>query len=123
MAPTDPDDTDRDARLNDLRTRFLSTLSQRVGTILTHARAIRVGPWPGTVDDKFLTEVHGLAGSAGLFGQERIGDAAAAIERLIIGFGRRGTVMAVDLALLREAARKLELAHADAAKAAPKAAP
>jgi hypothetical protein len=114
MTPSDPDDSTRKARLDDLRARFLGTLDDRVAMILAQARAVRVGAWLAPADDKLLTEVHGLAGSAGLFGQERIGDAAAAIERLLVGFGKRRTVTAVDLALLREAARKLELAHAEA---------
>jgi hypothetical protein len=106
------DDHEREARLASLRTRFATGLDAKVTTILTHAMTVRVGPWPGTVSEELLTEVHGLAGSAGLFGQERIGDAAAAIERLLIGFARRKTVTAVDLAQLREAARKLEIAYA-----------
>lgn len=113
MISTDPDESGREARLSDLRTRFLSTLRTRVGMILTHARAVRVGPWPGSASEPFISEVHGLAGSAGLFGQERIGDAAAAIERILIGLGKRGTVTAVDLVLLRDAAGKLEVAHAE----------
>ena len=45
-------------------------------------------------------------------------DAADRIDVLLIGLGKRRTVTAVDLAQLREAARKLELAHAEA-KAGP----
>jgi hypothetical protein len=112
MTPGDFDDHDREVRLSDLRTRFATGLDAKVSAILSHAKTVRVGAWPGRVSDDLLTEVHGLAGSAGLFGQERIGDAAAAIERLLIGLARRKTVTAVDLAQLREAARKLETAHA-----------
>lgn len=111
MTPGDPEDRDREARLTALRTRFATGLEAKITAILAHAKTVRVGPWPDTVSDDFLTEVHGLAGSAGLFGQERIGDAAAGIERLLIGFARRKTVTAVDLAQLREAARKLEIAY------------
>jgi hypothetical protein len=112
MTPADPDNAGREARLNDLRTRFAAGLDARVTAILAHAKTVRVGAWPGAVSDSLLTEVHGLAGSAGLFGRERIGDAAAAVERLLVGFARRKAVTAVDLAQLRDAVRKLEIAHA-----------
>jgi HPt (histidine-containing phosphotransfer) domain-containing protein len=118
MIPSDPPDDDQDrareARLNELRTRFLSTLSTRVGMILLQVRAVRVGAWPGPDSETLQNEVHGLAGSAGLFGQDRIGDAAAAIERVLSGFSKRRTVTAVDLAQLREAARKLDAAYVEA---------
>ena len=118
MVPNDPPDEDqdsaRDARLNELRTRFLSTLSARVGMILLQARAVRVGAWPGPDSETLQNEVHGLAGSAGLFGQDRIGDAASAIERVLSGFSKRRTVTAVDLAVLRDAALKLDAAYVEA---------
>ena len=66
MTPTDPDDSARATRLNDLRTRFLSTLDARVGLILAHARAVRVGAWPGPDSQVLLNEVHGLAGAGRL---------------------------------------------------------
>src|SRR5579871_5855623 len=105
MSSDDSPDPERDARLSALRMRFRMTLDQRVTAIRASAAAVRVGPWPGPESEAFLAEVHGLAGSAGLFGHERIGEAAAAIERILVGFSRRQTVTAVDITRLREAAQ------------------
>jgi len=113
MPTGDADDPEREARLTALRTRFRTTLGDRVAAILDQLEAVRVGPWPRAGSAECLAMVHGLAGSAGLFGQDRLGEAAAAIEKLLVGFAKRQTTTAVDIAALREAARRLQTAYAD----------
>ena len=63
MTPSDPGDSARTERLNDLKTRFEATLAGRVEKILTAARAVRVGTWPEADGESLLAEVHGLAGN------------------------------------------------------------
>ena len=115
MSIDDSSDPAHEARLSALRMRFRMTLDQRVAGILANAAAVRVGPWPSAGSEAFVAEVHSLAGSAGLFGQDRVGEAAAAIERILSGFARRQTTTAVDVAMLREAAQRLQTAHVSSA--------
>jgi len=113
MSDPHSDDTDRAARLQDLQTRFNTTLGARVTSIAALAAALRVGPWPLEKGENLITEVHALSGSAGLFGRARIGDAAAMLEKTLTRLKRRQTVTAVDLADVRDAAARLCTAHAD----------
>jgi HPt (histidine-containing phosphotransfer) domain-containing protein len=105
------DDAGRAARLSAIETRFRTTLEERVKTIVAGAARVRVGTWPGATGEDLITTVHALAGSAGLFGQERIGEAAAAMEKILNGMSSAGTTTAVDIARLREAAQRLETVY------------
>ena len=90
MSMTTPDPADLpldpalDARLTELRNRFRGVLPQRMDSIVTRLATLGVGVWDGAIREDLKTEVHSLAGSAGLFGYEQIGVAASALERLIM---------------------------------------
>jgi hypothetical protein len=113
MSDPPSNDPNRAARLRDLQTRFNATLPARVAAIATMVAALRVGAWPEDKGEDLLTEVHGLAGSAGLFGRPRLGDAATVLEKALMHLKRRKSVTAVDIATLREAARRLSAVYAD----------
>ena len=104
-------DPARDARLGELRERFAATLEKRVAAIVGGVTAVRVGPWCAAPGDALLTDVHALSGSAGLFGADRIGEMAAAVERLLMALQRRASITAVDVAMLREAVQRLQAAY------------
>jgi HPt (histidine-containing phosphotransfer) domain-containing protein len=113
MSDPQSDDPDRAARLRDLQTRFNATLPERVTSIAALTTALRVGPWPEDTGEDLLTEVHGLAGAAGLFGRPRIGDAAAMLEKTLMRLKRRKAFTAVDIAEVRDAAQRLSAVFAD----------
>lgn len=111
MPAGDPSEADRTARISDLRSRFNDSLDERVAAIVAGASAIRVGAWRAGSSEALLTAIHSLAGAAGLFGEDRLGEAAAALERTLVAIQRRTAVTAADIALVRESVQRLERAY------------
>lgn len=99
-----------DARLTELRTRFKAVLPQRLEGIVARLAALAPGAWPADMREAFRTEVHGLAGSAGLFGFDRIGATAGELERLIMRLGRQPAASHADMDELKELASQLQAA-------------
>jgi periplasmic divalent cation tolerance protein len=105
-----PSDPALDARLADLRCRFQSALPQRLTTILQRLDRLEPGTWVAGAVDELQTEVHSLAGSAGLFGFDRVGAAAGEFERLLKRAASQPAASHADLEEINDAAAALQSA-------------
>ncbi|HZH27303.1 MAG TPA: Hpt domain-containing protein [Azospirillaceae bacterium] len=70
--------TDPDARLRELRRRFLEDLPGRVEALAANLSALRAGDAGAAV--RAATAAHALAGAAGVFDEPRLREAAIALE-------------------------------------------
>jgi HPt (histidine-containing phosphotransfer) domain-containing protein len=93
-----PPDPALDARLAELRGRFLQVLPQRIADVGAQLSRLGPGVWPAEAADRLQTEVHSLAGSCGLFGCDAVGAAAGGLEGLV----RKARATPVTPAMLTE---------------------
>jgi periplasmic divalent cation tolerance protein len=96
-----------DARLRELRARFEAALPQRIGAIAAAFAGLAADVAPTSLAGA-QAELHNLAGSAGLFGFERIGAAAGDLEQLLLRAMRQAAVTAGDRDAIRAAFARLE---------------
>jgi HPt (histidine-containing phosphotransfer) domain-containing protein len=74
------DGTDVEARLEALKTKYASKLGDRVAEITPYWERLSVRQDTTISLDDMITLVHKLAGSAGMYGHNRLGDAAGRLE-------------------------------------------
>ncbi len=113
--PSDlPLDPALDARLTELRNRFKAVLPQRMEAIQQRLGTLLPGSWDSVIREELKNEVHSLAGSAGLFGFDRIGAVAGELERLIMRVSKQLAASPADMDAIQDAATRLEAVVRDA---------
>ena len=109
--PSDlPPDPALDARLTELRNRFKAVLPQRMDGIMARLGTLAPGSWDDVAREELKTEVHSLAGSAGLFGFDRIGATAGELERLIMRVAKQPAASHADMDEIQDLAARLQAA-------------
>ena len=86
-----PESDEVKARMEDLRRSFLDQLPDRMRDLDAKWRKLAGEGWSGAAFQEFHRSVHGLAGSAGMFGHRDVSDRARELEVVLRKLGDGST--------------------------------